>query len=64
MYDIFLEFSAKVERLSKMYTCELMDSPIIAIGKVEALKTLVYYKDAWVEKKHIFILYGHFTSHL
>lgn len=39
MYDIFLEFSAKVERLSKMYKCELMDSPIIAIGKVEALKT-------------------------
>ena len=38
MYDIFLEFSAKVERLSKMYKCELMDSPIIAIGKVEATR--------------------------
>ena len=43
MYDIFLEFSAKVERLSKMYKCELMDSSIIAIGKVEALKTLCMY---------------------
>ena len=38
MYDIFLEFSAKVERLSKMYKCELMDSPIIAIGKVESTR--------------------------
>lgn len=43
MYDIFLKFSAKVERLPKMYKCELMDSPIIAIGKVEALKTLCMY---------------------
>ena len=38
MYDIFFESSAKVERFSMMYKCLFMDSPIIAIGKVEATR--------------------------